>query len=86
MLAAAVAAATDRQRAVLDRVGEPDLDDGEIAAMQSVIVDSAALAEIESRIASLADEAVGAVAEAPITASARADLVELAQYVVRRAS
>ena len=51
---------TAGRRGVLDRVGEADLDDGEVAAMQQVLVDSGALAEIEDLIDSLAGRAIDA--------------------------
>ena len=44
---------------MLARVGEPDLADGDVAAIQDVLVDTGALAELEQRITVLVDEAVG---------------------------
>jgi geranylgeranyl diphosphate synthase type I len=81
LLARAVAAASPAQRAVLDRVGVPGLGDDEVAAMQQVIVDTGALAALESQIAELSAEAVAAVARAPITAESRDELIALANYV-----
>ena len=81
LLARAVAAANAKQRAVLDRVGVPDLDDREIADVQQVIVDTGALAALEAQITSLTDAAVAAIAAAPITAISRNELIALAHYV-----
>ena len=81
LLARAVAAASPAQRAVLDRVGEPGLGDEEVAAMQQVIVDTGALAALESQIAELSAEAVSAIEKAPITAESRDELIALANYV-----
>jgi geranylgeranyl diphosphate synthase type I len=81
LLARAIAAATPAQRAVLDEVGSPMLDDNDIAGMQQVIVDTGALAALEARIAALTDEALEAIEVAPITEPSRAELVALAHYV-----
>jgi geranylgeranyl diphosphate synthase type I len=81
LLARAVAAATPAQRAVLDEVGSPDLDDTDIATMQQVIVDSGALAALEAQIAALTDQAIEAIEAAPITPDSRHELIALANYV-----
>jgi geranylgeranyl diphosphate synthase type I len=85
LLARAVAGATPVQLAVLDRVGAPDLDAGDIAAIQQVIVDTGALDQLEAAIERLSDEAIDALATIAITQVARDELVELARYVVGRA-
>ncbi|MEA3184711.1 MAG: geranylgeranyl diphosphate synthase, type [Ilumatobacteraceae bacterium] len=84
LLARAVAAATPAQQAVLDRVGAPDLDDDDVAAMQQVIIDTGALAALEEQISALTETAVEAIEQAPITAPSRSELVALAHYVSRR--
>ncbi len=81
LLAMAVAAANAEQRAVLDAVGSPDLDDDDIVNMQLVIVETGALAALEARIAALTDEAIAAIEIAPITAGSRAELIDMAHYV-----
>lgn len=90
MLARAVAAADDTQRAVLDRVGRPELGADEVAAIQQVIVDTGALADTERAITEGADAAVAALAAVPFTAARRsqvtAELAELAAFVVARRS
>ena len=84
LLARAVASATPQQRAVLDRVGSPDLDDNDVAEMQQVIVDTGALAALEEQIARLTARAIEALQLAPITPESRAELFALAHYVSRR--
>jgi geranylgeranyl diphosphate synthase type I len=75
LLAMAVERATPAQRAVLERVGTPDLTSDDVPAVQQAIVDSGAR---------LTDEALAAIAAAPIAAAARTELEALAHYVVRR--
>jgi geranylgeranyl diphosphate synthase type I len=84
LLARTVAASDARQREVLRRVGAPDLSDAEVAAIQQVIVDVGALSALEQRISALADEAIHALAELPISGAAREELASLADYVVQR--
>jgi geranylgeranyl diphosphate synthase, type I len=81
LLARAVAAATPAQRSVLDEVGDPHLDDDDIANMQQVIVDTGALAALETQIATLTDQAVAAIKVAPVTQESRDELTALAHYV-----
>ena len=84
LLARAVAAASPSQQTVLADVGSPHLGDGDIAAMQQVIVDTGALAALEAQIAALTDQAVTAIRIAPITEQSRDELIALAGYVSRR--
>lgn len=86
LLAIATARATAAQRDVLAHVGRSDLSAHTVAAIQEVLVDTGALAELETRIEHLAKEAVDALASAPITAEAAEALVELAHYVAWRES
>ncbi|WP_420452534.1 polyprenyl synthetase family protein [Ilumatobacter sp.] len=85
LLARATARADDAQGEVLRTVGDPRLDAHGVARIQQVIVDTGALAELEERIAQLAAEAVASLESAPITPAACSELVELADYVTRRA-
>jgi geranylgeranyl diphosphate synthase type I len=84
LLARAVAAATQVQRSILERVGASYLSDDDIAEMQQVIIDTGALADLEAQISALTDEAVIAIEKAPITATSRDELIALAHYVSRR--
>jgi geranylgeranyl diphosphate synthase, type I len=84
LLARAVASASQAQRLVLDRVGAADLDAGSVAAIQRVIVDTGALADLEAAIDRLSAEAIAALDDIDIIASARSELGDLARYVVGR--
>lgn len=84
LMALALQRADPRQRAVLERVGRDVLDDGDIARIQEAIVESGALAEMESTIERLASEAVAAIGKAPVATDVRDRLVELARYVSDR--
>jgi geranylgeranyl diphosphate synthase type I len=81
LAAIAVERATPAQRAILDRIGTPGLTDADIIAIQEAIEDSGALAELESHIAALTDEALVALDAVPIEDSAKVELTRLAGYV-----
>lgn len=84
LLAEATARATAAQRTLLERVGRPDLTDDEVAALQQVLVDTGALAELEEIIERLTNDAIDALDRADITDDARKELTELAHYVAWR--
>ncbi len=84
LLARAYEAADDVQRDILDLVGTPGLAADRVAAIQQVIVDTGALADLEATIDALAVEAVESLAHAPIVAAAKAELESLAAYVTAR--
>jgi len=84
MLAIAASRAGKQHAELLHRVGAPDLDEQEVAALQAVIVDTGAQAEAEAAITALTDQAVRAIERAPIAGLARDELVELAYYVAWR--
>lgn len=84
LLARAVARATDAQRRVLDRVGEPDLTNDDVHQIQQAMLDTGALDELEAAIESLAAEAVAALEGIAIAPVARDELAALAEYVVSR--
>jgi geranylgeranyl diphosphate synthase type I len=81
LLARAVAAATPAQLQVLERVGATDLSDAEVAAIQQVIVETGALAELESHITSLTEQAVTSLRQMDLDPQAVSELTLLAQYV-----
>ena len=81
LMALACAAATPTQLAVLDRVGASDLREDEIASLQQVIIDTGALAQLESTITDLVDEALRALPAIPIAETAKTELEQLAAYV-----
>ena len=86
LLATASARATTAQRTLLERVGRPDLSGDEVVALQQVLVDTGALADLEVTIESLTNEAIDALDRADITDDARKELTELAHYVAWRES
>lgn len=81
LLARAVANASPGQLAVLERVGAPDLSETEVASIQQVIVDTGALAELESHITSLTAQAVTSLRQMDLDPVAVCELEALAQYV-----
>lgn len=81
LLARAVANASPAQLAVLERVGAPDLGEAEVASIQQVIVDTGALAELESHITSLTEQAVTSLRQMDLDPEAVSELELMAQYV-----
>jgi geranylgeranyl diphosphate synthase type I len=84
MLAIAASRAGKQHAELLDRVGAPDLGEDEVAALQAVLVDTGAQAEIEATITALTDQAVIAIARADIAPVAREELTALAYFVAWR--
>ncbi|PIE32308.1 MAG: polyprenyl synthetase [Ilumatobacter coccineus] len=84
LLARALGSASPAQRMVLNQVGNPDLTDDEVKAIQDVIVATGALAELEATIAERYNSALAALQTEVITESARRGLAELAVYITRR--
>ena len=70
---------------VLDELlGDPSLDDAQVRMLQNTMRDSGAADQVERIIAHNVRVAREALAEAPLSASARAELSELADRVTRR--
>ena len=84
LLARAIEAATPAQSAVLDRVGNPLLDDDAIADIQDVLRDCGAADAIEAQIGELRDEAIAAIVVSGLNAVAVDALVDLAHFVTGR--
>jgi geranylgeranyl diphosphate synthase type I len=84
LLAAAVERASDGHHDLLDRVGQPGLSDGEVLAIQQLLVDGGALDEIERLIERLTARAIDVIGTADITLRARDELVDLARFVASR--
>jgi geranylgeranyl diphosphate synthase type I len=84
LLAIAIQRADADQRTVLELVGTPDLSREGVAAVQAVLVDTEATAEVELTIDRLTDEAITSIETTPITEEARSALVELAHFVAWR--
>ena len=84
MMAIATGRATAAQGEVLALVGRSELCPEDVASIQSVLVETGALAEVETQIDELAEEALRALDGADITDDARKALEELAHYVAWR--
>ena len=84
LMALAMSRATQSQREVLSSVGVGVLSDTDVARVQQAIVDCGALAEMETTIERLTNEAIDAISAASIDAEVRAELVELARFVSDR--
>ena len=84
LLALALAVADPAQSEVLATVGDPALGPDEVAAIQDVLRATGAVAEVEKSIQHLTDEALAALAVAPITAEAADELAQLAAFVAWR--
>jgi geranylgeranyl diphosphate synthase, type I len=84
LVARAIATANAAQRSILERIGRIDLTLGEIADIQTVLVETGASATVDAQIGVLRDEAIGAAERAGLTGEATHALVELAHYVTDR--
>ncbi len=84
LLARALSAASAAQGEVLTKVGRSDLTDGDVADIQQTLVDTGALADLESTIVRLTGEAIEAIEAADIDDTARDELVALAAFVSQR--
>jgi geranylgeranyl diphosphate synthase type I len=84
LMAIATSRATEAQADVLGLVGRSELRPEQVEAIQAVLVDTGALAEVESHIDELAEEALSALDGADLTDDARKALEELAHYVAWR--
>ncbi len=85
LLAITRARASPGQAAILDRwLGDPELDETAAAEVRAVITSTGALAECERLISRHLDQALGALAAAPVTAEARSALAELAVTATAR--
>ena len=73
------------QRAVLARIGSPDLSDTDIAALQDVIRQTGALDNVESDIVGFRDKALG-VLDAQLDDDVRRELELVAEKVTKRVS
>src|SRR5439155_1283203 len=84
LVAAAAARATGSAARRLQNLGRSDLDDAEIAGLQAVLVDTGAVDEVERSIERLVEQALEALAVAPIAPEARVGLEELGTFVAWR--
>ncbi len=84
MLARAYALASASQLKILDIIGTPGMSHDDVAAVQEVIAATGAVAEMESLIVSLRDEAVRSLDERQIQGDAYDALLGLADTVTQR--
>ena len=84
LIASAFARATADQRAILDRIGNPQLGAAEIDDIRAVIVDTGALAEAESRISDLTDTATASIEGLDLSDDVREKFLALAHAVAWR--
>jgi len=66
------------------RVGATDLGDDEVVAILGILEATGARVDIETAVTDLADAALGAATQLPITGEARTALVDIATFVVQR--
>ncbi len=84
LLALACERATRSQREVLDRVGDQQLSHQDLAKIQQVIVDTGALAALETKISSLVEQSITAIAQSSLNETAIKQLTELAEFIASR--
>ncbi|NCX06201.1 MAG: polyprenyl synthetase family protein, partial [Actinobacteria bacterium] len=84
MLARAYALASASQLKILDTIGTPGMSSEDVSAVQEVVSATGAVAEMESLIVSLRDEAVASLDQKLIHGDAYQALLELADAVTQR--
>lgn len=86
LLAVATERATAAQLKILADVGRPGLGPDDVAAMQCVLVDTGARAELDATIERLVGEALAALDALPFCDDAKVGLTDLAHFVSSRES
>ena len=84
LVAAAAARARGTDARMLARLGDGDLTDADIAALQTVLIETGARAETEATIERLVAEALDALVRLPVTADAKQALEELGMFAAWR--
>lgn len=84
LLAMAHNLATTSQREVLNKVGDPQMSQQDLAKVQQVIVDTGALVALETKIALLVEQAVEAISKSSLNKTAIKQLTELAEFIAAR--
>ena len=72
------------QLEVLARLGRPDLDDDDVAAVREVLESTGARAAVEARVEELLDRSLTALDGAGFDPAVRAELADMARYCCRR--
>jgi geranylgeranyl diphosphate synthase, type I len=83
-LVAAAVARDPAADALLDQLGDGELDAAQVREMQEVLVSTGAVEEVEASIARLIDTALDALDAAPLTLAAKSALADLARFVAWR--
>jgi geranylgeranyl diphosphate synthase, type I len=84
LLAMAYERATVAQREVLGRVGDQQLSRQDLAKIQQAIVDTGALAALETKISSLVEQSIAAIAQSSLNKTAIKQLTQLAEFIATR--
>ena len=84
LLAMAFERATVAQREVLDQVGALQISQQKISDIQQVIVETGALAALETKISSLVKQSIAKIAQSSLNKTAIDQLTELAEFVASR--
>jgi geranylgeranyl diphosphate synthase type I len=84
LVAEAIAAASPAQRSVLDRIGGPGLDASHIDDIRRVIVETGALASVESKIGALTESAVRSLDVLDLREDVREKFVSIAHAIAWR--
>ena len=84
LLAMAFERATVAQREVLDQVGALQISQQKISDIQQVIVETGALAALETKISSLVKQSIAKIAQSSLNKTAIDQLAELAEFVASR--
>lgn len=84
MLARAYALASASQLKILDSIGAPGMSTDDVSAVQEVVLATGAVAEMESLIVSLRDEAIASLDKQLLQGVAYGELLELADAVTQR--
>ena len=85
LLARARESATETQAELLGLVGT-DLTKAQVEAMQLVLVETGAVADVEAQIIELTNEALDAIERTPLAGSANVHLTEIARFLAARSS
>jgi geranylgeranyl diphosphate synthase, type I len=87
LVACALAGAGPRgRRVIMERLGDPELDEAGVVELQSVISESGARESVEKMINDCCEQAMVALEEAPISTAGRQGLAGLAAAAAHRTS
>ena len=84
LLAIAASRVDPQQQELMQRIGDPNLSDDDIAALQALLESTGARATVESDIDRLTAEAIAAIEAAAVEVTATDALVDLAHFIATR--